>query len=92
MPADYRVSITDAAGTTAWPIASFTYLLVHRDQADPRKGEALVNFLWWATHDGQRYAAPLDYAPLPKGVVAMVEKTIKSLTIQGKPAHLVASK
>ena len=92
MPADYRVSITDAAGKDAWPIASFTYLLVHRDQQDSRKGEALANFLWWATHDGQRYAEPLDYAPLPKGVVAMVERTIRSLTVQGKPVHLVASK
>lgn len=92
MPADYRVSITDAPGKDAWPIASFTYLLVHRDQRDATKGEALVNFLWWATHDGQRHAPPLDYAPLPKAVVAMVEKTIQSLTVQGRPVRLVASK
>jgi phosphate transport system substrate-binding protein len=88
MPADYRVSITNADGKDSWPIASFTYLLVRKDQADPKKGEALVNFLWWGTHDGQAVAAPLDYAPLPKSVVAQVEKTLKSLTVQGKPVHL----
>ncbi len=88
MPADYRVSITNASGKEAWPIASFTYLLVHRDLADAKKGEALVKFLWWATHQGQKDAAPLDYAPLPAKVVHMVEKTIESLTVQGKPVKI----
>jgi phosphate transport system substrate-binding protein len=88
MPADYRVSITNAGGKDSWPIASFTYLLVHKDQADAKKGEAIVQFLWWAIHDGQKDAAPLDYAPLPKAVVQMVEKTIHSMTVQGKPVHL----
>ena len=90
MPPDYRVSITDASGKEAWPIASFTYLLVHRDQPDAKKGEALVRFLWWATHEGQKDAAPLDYAPLPAKVVHMVEQTIKSLKVQGKPVDLAA--
>ena len=90
MPPDYRVSITNAGGKDAWPIASFTYLLVRKDQADAKKGEALVKFLWWATHEGQKDAAPLDYAPLPKSVVSMVEKTIQSLTVQGKPVHLAS--
>jgi phosphate transport system substrate-binding protein len=88
MPPDYRVSITNAGGKDSWPIASFTYLLVRKDQADPKKGEALANFLWWATHDGQALAAPLDYAPLPKSVLSMVEKTLRTLTVQGKPVHL----
>jgi phosphate transport system substrate-binding protein len=90
LPADYRVSITNAAGKDAWPIASFTYLLVRRDQPDPRKGEALVRFLWWATHEGQKDAVPLDYAPLPGPVVARVEKTIQSITVQGKPVPLAS--
>ncbi len=85
MPADYRVSITDAAGKKAWPISSFTYLLVHKDAGDRAKGEALVKFLWWAVHHGQHFAAPLDYAPLPARVVTMVEKTVKGLQVQGKP-------
>jgi phosphate transport system substrate-binding protein len=92
MPADYRVSITDAKGKDAYPIASFTYLLVYRDQRDRAKGEALVHFLWWAIHDGQGTAAGLDYAPLPKAVVTKIEKTLSSLTIQGKPVSLAASR
>ncbi|MEI7703141.1 MAG: phosphate ABC transporter substrate-binding protein PstS [Deltaproteobacteria bacterium] len=85
MPADYKVSVTDASGKDAWPIASFTYLLIHQDAKDKAKGEALVNFLRWAIHDGQAVAAPLEYAPLPAAVVKMLEKTIQGLTVQGKP-------
>ncbi len=92
MPADYAVSLTDAAGQGAWPIASFTYLLVHRDAKDRARGEALVRFLWWAIHDGQRVAAPLDYAPLPKAVVLRLEKTIQALQVQGKPVPIAASR
>ncbi len=88
MPADYRVSITDASGKNAWPIASFTYLLVHKDMKDAKKGEAIVKFLWWATHEGQAYAEALDYAPLPKAVVAKVSKTIEGLHVVGKPVRL----
>ncbi len=88
MPADYRVSITDAEGAGAWPIASFTYLLVHRDARDPARGEAVAKFLWWAAHQGQQFAAPLDYAPLPGRVVTMVEKTIRGLQVQGKPVKI----
>jgi phosphate transport system substrate-binding protein len=84
MPADFRVSITDARGKTAYPIASFTYILVYKDQKDAAKGEALVKFLWWATHDGQKSAPALDYAPLPDAVVKKVEGTLKGLTIDGK--------
>jgi phosphate transport system substrate-binding protein len=91
MPADYRVSITDAKGKDAYPLASFTYLLVYKDQADPKKGEAMLRFLWWAVHEGQATAASLDYAPLPKAVVAKVEKTLGSLTVQGKPVPLASS-
>ncbi|HEX7488607.1 MAG TPA: phosphate ABC transporter substrate-binding protein PstS, partial [Anaeromyxobacteraceae bacterium] len=92
MPADYRVSITDAKGKDAYPLASFTYLLVYKDQADPQKGEALLRFLWWAIHEGQATASSLDYAPLPKAVVAKVEKTLGSLTVQGKLVPLASSR
>ncbi len=90
MPADYRVSITDAAGRNAYPIASFTYLLVHRDTRDAAKGAALIQFLSWAVHQGQAAAAPLDYAPLPKKVVEQVTATIKTLTVQGKHVSLAS--
>ncbi len=92
MPADYRVSVTDAPGKDAWPIASFTYLLVHEDAKDRARGEALVRFLWWAVHDGQKLAAPLDYAPLPKRVVERLERTIRGLHVQGKPVPIAASR
>ncbi len=90
MPADYRVSVTDAEGKDSYPIASFTYLLVHKDAKDGAKGKALVEFLWWAVHDGQKFAGALDYAPLPRAVVEKVSKTIQSLTVQGKPVSIAS--
>jgi phosphate transport system substrate-binding protein len=92
MPEDFRVSITNASGKTAYPMASFTYLLVYKDQTDQAKGDALVHFLWWAIHEGQSAAAPLDYAPLPRAVVAKVEKRLQALTVQGKPIPLATSR
>jgi phosphate transport system substrate-binding protein len=93
IPADYRVSITDAEGKTAYPMASFTYLLVHRDLGgDAAKGKALVQFLWWALHEGERFEVPLDYAPLPKPVAERVFKTIQGLTVKGAPVPLAAAK
>ena len=91
IPEDYRVSITNADGAEAYPISSFTYLLVYKDSADVAKGEALLKFIWWAEHDGQKLTAALDYAPLPKALTKRVEATLKKLTVQGK-AVLAASK
>ena len=91
MPEDYRVSITDQPGKDAYPIASFTYLLIYQDQQDAAKGEALLKFVWWAEHEGQKDAAALDYAPLPKSVVHKVEQTLKKMTVNGK-AVLASSK
>ncbi len=86
LPADYRVSIVDSATKGAYPIASFTYILLYKDQKDATKGKALVDFLWWAIHDGQKTNATLDYAPLPKDVVAAVEKTLTTdITANGQP-------
>ena len=84
IPDDYRVSITDAPGKDAYPISGFTWLLVYRDQPDAQKGDALIHFLWWAIHDGQKMASALDYAPLPAPLVKKVEGTLKSITVQGK--------
>jgi phosphate transport system substrate-binding protein len=92
MPDDYRVSITNQPGKDAYPIASFTYILVYKDQTDPAKGKELLHFLWWAVHDGEKAAAALDYAPLPKPVVQKVESTLKKMTVQGKPIALATSK
>jgi phosphate transport system substrate-binding protein len=84
LPADFRISITDAKGKNAYPISAFTYLLVYREQPDAPVGKALGQFLWWAIHDGQKLAAALDYAPLPKPVVLKVEAALRSITTAGK--------
>ena len=85
MPADFRVSLTNAPGDNAYPIASFTWLLVYRDQPDETKGKALVKFLWWMIHDGQKYTPDLLYAPLPPQVVKQIEARLGEITYQGKP-------
>lgn len=69
MPADFRVSITDAPGAEAYPISSFTYLLIYRQQKDKAKGEAIVKFIKWALTDGQKYTGPLDYSAIAEPIV-----------------------
>jgi phosphate transport system substrate-binding protein len=76
MPDDFRVSITDAPGKTAYPIASFTWLLIPSKFSDAGKRDAIKGFVKWMLADGQSYAEPLAYAKLPKEVVA---KEIKAL-------------
>jgi phosphate transport system substrate-binding protein len=73
------VSITDSPAPGAYPIAAYTYIIVHEDTADAAKGKGVADFLWWAIHAGQQFAAPLQYAPLPATTVEQVEKRIKSL-------------
>ncbi|HEY0384817.1 MAG TPA: phosphate ABC transporter substrate-binding protein PstS [Pyrinomonadaceae bacterium] len=84
-PEDLRVSITDAAGANAYPISSYTYILAYKDQKDAGKGKALVDFLWWGIHDGEKYAKDLQYAPLPDEIVKRAEAKINSITSGGKP-------
>lgn len=85
MPDDLRVSITNPPGADAYPIASFTYILVYKEQKDRAKGKALVDFLWWAIHDGEQMAREKLYAPLPKEVVEKAEQKLKTITHQGTP-------
>jgi phosphate transport system substrate-binding protein len=85
MPDDFRVSIVNADGDNAYPISSFTYLLVYQDMDDAVKGKALAQFVWWALHDGQKFCAPLDYAPLPDALVKAEEAKLQSLTAKGQP-------
>jgi phosphate transport system substrate-binding protein len=84
-PDDLRVSITNSAGENAYPISSYTYILAYKDQKNADKGKALVDFLWWGIHDGEQYAKPLQYAPLPAEIVKRAEAKIKSITSGGKP-------
>jgi phosphate transport system substrate-binding protein len=83
-PEDLRVSITNPAGDSVYPIASYTYLLVYKQQKDAAKGKALVDFIWWGIHDGEQFAKPLQYAPLPKEIVTRAEAKINSITAGGQ--------
>jgi len=69
MPADFRVSITNAAGAGAYPVSSFTWLLLYENPKDKARSKAMVDFVKWALTDGQQFASQLGYAPLPAEVV-----------------------
>jgi len=79
MPADFRVSITNAPGKDAYPISSFTWLLIPSPSKDAAKGKILADFLNWMVTDGQKMTAALDYAPLPDNVVAKVKEAVKQV-------------
>jgi phosphate transport system substrate-binding protein len=79
MPADFRVSITDAPGKTAYPISSFTWLLVPMQAKDPKKGKIIADFLDWMVNDGQKMTNQLSYAPLPASVVEKVKAAVKQI-------------
>jgi phosphate transport system substrate-binding protein len=83
MPDDLRVSITNAAGPQAYPISSYTYIIVYKNQKDAAKGKALVDFLWWGIHDGETFGKELQYAPLPADVVKKAEAKINAVTANG---------
>ncbi len=82
MPADFRVSITNPPGKDAYPIASFTWLLIPTNPVDANKGKILKDFLFWMLDKGQTMTEALSYAPLPKQVVEMEKAAI---TKQVKP-------
>ncbi len=79
MPADFRVSITNAPGKDAYPIASFTWLLIPAQSKDAAKGKILADFLNWMVTDGQKMTSALAYAPLPDNVAEKVKEAIKQV-------------
>jgi phosphate transport system substrate-binding protein len=79
MPADFRISITNAPGKDAYPIASFTWLLIPAQSQDPAKGKILSDFLTWMVTDGQKMTTALSYAPLPDNVAQKVKEAIKEV-------------
>jgi len=79
MPADFRVSITNAPGKDAYPISSFTWLLIPEQSKDAAKGKILADFLNWMVTDGQKMTAALSYAPLPESVVQKEKDAIKQV-------------
>ena len=84
-PDDLRVSITNAQGAQVYPISSYTYLLIYKEQKDAAKGKVLVDYVWWGIHDGESFAKELLYAPLPADIVKRAEGKINSITSGGKP-------
>jgi len=83
MPEDFRVSITDSPAPEAYPISSFTWLLIPTRIADASKGAAIKKFLGWMLTDGQRLAPPLSYAPLPASVVALEQQALGRIQVGG---------
>ncbi|HZU29574.1 MAG TPA: phosphate ABC transporter substrate-binding protein PstS [Candidatus Angelobacter sp.] len=81
MPDDFRVSITNAPGPNAYPISSFTWLLVPAEWSDAGKEKAFVDFLTWMVDKGQTMTSALDYAPLPKNVAEKVKARIKQVKV-----------
>ena len=76
MPEDFRVSITNASGKDAYPVSTYTYMLIPSKFGDPAKGKVMKDFLKWMLTDGQKEVAAIDYAPLPAAVVAREEKQL----------------
>jgi len=79
MPADFRVSITNAPGAKAYPISSFTWLLIPQKFQDATKREAVKKFLYWMIADGQNDVEALSYAKLPKEVVEKEKKAVDGI-------------
>jgi phosphate transport system substrate-binding protein len=82
---DFRVSITDPEGADAFPIASFTWLLVRKAYPDAAKARELVKFIWWSVTEGQAQAPRLGYAPLPRAMRPWIEARLKTVTAGGTP-------
>jgi phosphate transport system substrate-binding protein len=79
MPNDFRVSITNPPGKDAYPISSFTWLLIPEKSKDEKKGKILADFLGWMASDGQKMVADLTYAPLPSSVADKVKAAVKQV-------------
>ncbi len=82
---DFRVSITNAEGADAYPISSFTWMLIHKSYQDAALAKALVTYTWWALTDGQARCGPLGYAPIPKQMRPWLEARLESVTANGQP-------
>jgi len=81
---DFRVSIVNPDGADAYPIASFTWLLLHKQYDDAAKAQALAKFVWWAETAGQARCADLGYAPLPEAMQPWIRARLESITAQGR--------
>ncbi len=88
LPADTRISITDTAASKGYPISGFTWLIFYKEQNYGGRSldrvKELLKLLWYAEHEGQQYAEPLHYAPLPAAAIKKAEVIINSVTFDGK--------
>lgn len=84
IPDSTEVMIVNSANAKAYPIAGFTWILAYQDQPDKAKAQSLVSLLWWALHDGQKFATELSYAPLSASAVAKAEALVKSIKSGGE--------
>jgi phosphate transport system substrate-binding protein len=91
IPRDFRVSITNAPGKAAYPISSFTWMLVPSDIGDTAKRKAVIDFLRWGLNKGQDYLEPLSYARLPPEVIAEEERAIILAQQQGMPITILGT-
>ncbi len=89
IPEHTRTSVTDTDAENGYPISSFTWLILYKQQdydgRERSKAGELAKLLWWMIHDGQKYAAPLEYAPLPKAAVAKAEALLRSVAFGSEP-------
>jgi phosphate transport system substrate-binding protein len=81
MPADFRVSITNAPGRGAYPISSFTWILLYEAPKDAARSKAMVDFMKWALSDGQKFASDLGYSPLPAEVVKLEMTALATIKV-----------
>ncbi|MBD3322637.1 MAG: phosphate ABC transporter substrate-binding protein PstS [Chitinivibrionales bacterium] len=88
IPPDARISLTNTKNEKGYPIVGFTWVIIYQKQDYGKRSEekagAIVDLLWWMTHEGQKLTTPLDYAPLPENVVSIAEKMLNSVTCKGK--------
>jgi len=88
LPEDTRVSITDTEAERGYPISGFTWLIFYQEQnyngRSLDQADSLMDLVWWVIHDGQKFAEPLHYAPLPEGAVEKAEKIVRSVVYDGK--------
>ena len=88
LPDNLMVSLTDTDAADGYPVAGFTWVLVYKEQRygdrSEQKARDLVNLVWWMNHEGQKYAEPMQYAPLSRTAAEKAEKLIKSVTYGGK--------
>lgn len=83
LPDNMEVLITDSANPNAYPISGFTWLLVYENQTAAAKADAVAQLAWWMLHEGQKFALPLEYAPLKGAAVKKAEALVKKINVNG---------